>query len=59
MSGPPDLSLTMSPTLNVVCFGICYVFLQNVRVLANPLAGVSVDCGVDVETTWKYREQRG
>ena len=36
-----------------------FILLDNVRVMATPLARASVDRGVEVEITWKHREQRG
>lgn len=39
--------------------GVVSNSLANVRVMATPLAGASVDRGVEVEITNKHREQRG
>jgi hypothetical protein len=34
-------------------------FSSNVKVMATPLAGASVDRGVKVEIMWEHRQQRG
>ena len=36
-----------------------FILLQNVKVMAHPLAGASVDRGVRVVTWWEHLKQRG
>jgi hypothetical protein len=38
---------------------LCSSLLPNVKVMATPLAGASVERGVEVVITGKHREQRG
>ena len=40
--------------------GFAYIlFLQNVKVMAHPLAGATVDRGVEVVTLREHRKQMG
>ena len=36
-----------------------FIFLQNVRAMATPLAGCGVERGVDVGITWRHRREEG
>jgi hypothetical protein len=53
------IEVRYEPVTQYVFANVCHKFLQNVKVMAHPLAGANVDRGVSVEITWKHGKQRG
>ena len=45
--------------LKVWYLNVVFISLSNVKVMATPLAGASVERGIEVVITGKHREQRG
>jgi hypothetical protein len=44
---------------NMPMAGMAFISLENVKVMAHSLAGANVERGVEVETWWAHRKQRG